>query len=179
MLGMPYAFASHFAPEALIPALDIYRKEFRASVHLTEPYVMAGLNVFAADTDEEGYLLRTSARQATLSLRAGRPCPLPPPDPHFEANLSAYERAMLDAQGICSAVGSAEAVQDQMQDFVDKTGVDELMIATQIFDHHARLRSFEIAKSVWSPEVSKRTAFLPDRSRLDEKPLRQWINPCC
>ena len=160
MLGMPYAFASHFAPEALMPALDIYRKEFRASAHLSEPYVMAGFNVFAANTDEEGHLLRTSARKATLSLRTGRPCPLPPPDPHFEANLSAHERAVLDAQGACSAVGSVETVHRQMQDFVDETGVDELMIATQIFDHHARLRSFEITQSAWSSCASKPTTSL-------------------
>ena len=159
-LGMPYAFASHFAPAALMSALDIYRKEFRASAHLPEPYVMAGFNVFAANTDEEGHLLRTSARKATLSLRIGRPCPLPPPDPHFETNLSVYERTMLDAQGACSAVGSAEIVQRQMQDFVDKTEVDELMIAAQIFDHHARLRSFEIAQSIWSSHTSKPKASL-------------------
>ncbi|MEM7250157.1 MAG: LLM class flavin-dependent oxidoreductase [Pseudomonadota bacterium] len=150
MLGLPYAFASHFAPDALMQALEMYRKEFRPSAQLAAPYAMAGLNVFAAETDEEAHLLRTSARQSTLSLRTGRPRALPPPDPNFEANLSPHERAMLDHQGSCSAVGEPGAVLAQMEAFVARTGVDELMVASQIFDHQARLRSFEIAMTVWS-----------------------------
>ncbi|MCH9674607.1 MAG: LLM class flavin-dependent oxidoreductase [Gammaproteobacteria bacterium] len=154
VLGMPYAFASHFAPDALMQALDIYRKEFRPSEHLEAPYAMAGFNVFAADTEAEGHLLRTSARKSTLSMRTGHPRALPPPDPDFEANLSVHEKAMLDAQGACSAVGSPSSVRAQLRKFVDATGVDELMIAAQIYDHKARLRSFEIAMDVWKEETT-------------------------
>ena len=150
VLGLPYAFASHFAPQALEHALEIYRKEFKPSEQLSSPYCMAGFNVFAADTEEEARLLRTSARQATLSLRTGQPRPLPPPDPTFEANLGSHERAMLDAQGVCSAVGAPDTVRRQMKEFTQRTGVDELMIASQVFDHRARLRSFEIAMQAWT-----------------------------
>ena len=150
MLGLPYAFASHFAPGALLPALDTYRRSFRPSEQLAEPYAMAGFNVFAADTDEEAHRLRTSARKSTLWLRQGRPRPLPPPDDEFEEGLSSLERRMLDEQGACSAVGSPATVLRQMEEFAVRTGVDELMLASQIFDHAARVRSFEIAMDIWS-----------------------------
>ncbi len=150
VLGLPYAFASHFAPQALDHALAMYRKEFKPSEYLSEPYCMAGFNVFAADTDDEAHLLRTSARQATLSLRTGRPRALPPPDPTFEARLGPHERAMLDSQGSCSAVGDPETVRAQMEAFVERTGANELMIASQVYDHRARLRSFELAMTAWS-----------------------------
>ena len=150
MLGLPYAFASHFAPDALMPAIDVYRRTFRPSAQLASPYVMAGFNVFAADTDEQARLLRTSARHSTLALRSGQPRPLPPPDPRFEAQLTPSARAMLDAQGACSAVGAPSRVLEQMTDFVQRTAVDELIISAQIYDHEARLRSFEIAMDVWS-----------------------------
>ncbi len=153
MLGLPYAFASHFAPEALMHAIEIYRREFTPSVQLERPDVMAGFNVFSAESDEEGHLLRSSARTSTLLLRTGHPSPLPPPDPDFESTLPASHRMMLDAHGACSAVGAPDTVRAQMKAFVDQTGVDELILNAQIFDHHARLRSFEIAMSVWS-EVS-------------------------
>ena len=156
MLGLPYAFASHFAPAALMPALDVYRRSFRPSEQLSAPYTMAGFNVFAADTDEEARRLRTSARKATLWLRRGRPRPLPPPDDGFEQGLSASERAMLDEQGACSAVGSPDAVREQMERFAVHTEVDELMIASQVFDHAARVRSFEIAMDVWPDRAGRR-----------------------
>ncbi len=149
MLGLPYAFASHFAPGALLPALDVYRRSFRPSEQLSAPYAMAGFNVFAADTDEEARRLRTSARKGTLWLRQGRPRPLPPPDDEFEEGLSSLERRMLDEQGACSAVGSPATVLREMEGFVERTGVDELMVAAQIFDHEARVRSLEIAMDVW------------------------------
>ncbi len=150
ILGLPYAFASHFAPGALLPALDAYRRSFRPSEQLSEPYAMAGFNVFAAETDEEARRIRTSARKSTLWLRRGRPRALPPPDDGFEAGLSPLERRMLDEQGACSAVGSPANVLRQMEEFVKRTQVDELMLAAQIFDHEARVRSFEIAMDVWS-----------------------------
>lgn len=154
ILGLPYAFASHFAPEALHHALDVYRRQFKPSEALAEPYAMAGFNVFAADTEEQAQLLRTSARQATLSLRRGHPGPLPAPDPTFEARLGVHERTMLDQQGRCSAVGTPEIVGEQIQAFVRETGVNEVMIAAQIYDHQARLRSFEIAMQASTTVVS-------------------------
>lgn len=158
MLGLPYAFASHFAPAALMHALDAYRQSFRPSEQLSEPYAMAGFNVFAAETDEEGHRLRSSARQWTLALRRGRPRRLSPPDGEFESRLSPPERAMLDEHGACSAVGSPATVLGQMERFVEQTGVDELMIAAQIFDHDARVRSFEIAMEVWSTRREQENA---------------------
>ena len=158
MLGLPYAFASHFAPAALTPALDTYRETFRPSEQLSKPYAMAGFNVFAAGTDEEGHRLRSSARQWTLALRRGRPGHLPPPDDAFESRLGRHERAMLDEQGACSAVGAPATVLGQMERFVERTGVDELMIASMIFDHAARVRSFEIAMEVWSSRAARASA---------------------
>ena len=157
MLGLPYAFASHFAPAALMQALDTYRETFRPSERCAKPHAMAGFNVFAAETDEEGHRLRSSARQSTLSLRRGRPGRLPPPDDAFEARLSAHERAMLDEQGACSAVGSPATVLGQMERFVERTGVDELMVNSMIFDHDARVHSFEIAMEVWSSRAVAET----------------------
>jgi luciferase family oxidoreductase group 1 len=162
MLGLPYAFASHFAPDALLQAIELYRQTFKPSAQLAEPYVAAGFNVFAADSDEEGALLRSSARKSTLSLRRGQPRPLPPPDPDFEASLAPNERAMLDAQGACSAVGSPDSVLAQMRAFVARTGVDELIINGQIFDHASRLKSFAIAMRVWS-----RSGIAPAAARAD------------
>ena len=158
MLGLPYAFASHFAPAALMPALDTYRASFRPSEQLSKPYAMAGFNVFAAETDEEGHRLRSSARQWTLALRRGKPRRLPPPDDEFEARLGPHERAMLDEQGACSAAGAPATVLGQMERFVERTGVDELMIASQIFDHEARVRSFEIAMETWSIRAKQERA---------------------
>ena len=158
MLGLPYAFASHFAPAALMQALDTYRKTFRPSERCAKPHAMAGFNVFAAETDEEGHRLRSSARQSTLSLRRGRPGRLPPPDDAFEARLSPHERAMLDEQGACSAVGSPATVLGQMERFVERTGVDELMVNSMIFDHDARVRSFEIAMEMWSSRRERENA---------------------
>ena len=167
ILGLPYAFASHFAPGALLPALDTYRRSFRPSEQLAAPYAMAGFNVFAAETDGEAHRLRTSARKATLWLRRGRPRPLPPPDEEFEERLSSRERRMLDEQGACSAVGSPAAVLRQMEEFVERTRVDELMLAAQIFDHAARVRSFEIAMEVWSNRRSAPETKASGGPRLD------------
>ena len=158
MLGLPYAFASHFAPAALMQALDTYRETFRPSERCAKPRAMAGFNVFAAETDEEGHRLRSSARQSTLALRRGRPGRLPPPDDGFEARLSPHQRAMLDEQGACTAVGSPATVLGQMERFVERTGVDELMVTSMIFDHDSRVRSFEIAMEVWSSRAVAETA---------------------
>ena len=143
-LGLPYAFASHFAPRALMEAIEIYRSRFEPSEQLAEPYVMLGFNVCAADTDEEAKFLRTSAIQSFLRLRRGAPGRLPPPVEDFEASLASAERSMLDEVAACSAVGSPETVRSKLESFVTKTGADELIVVSQIYDHPKRLRSFEI-----------------------------------
>ena len=144
-LGLPYAFASHFAPAAMEQAVMVYRERFEPSEQLSEPYVMLGFNVCAADTDEHAQYLRTSALQAVVALRKGTPGKLPPPVEGFEEQLDAHDRAMVSQFTQCSAVGSPATVRKQIQEFIDYTSADELMLVGQVFDHEARLRSFEIA----------------------------------
>jgi luciferase family oxidoreductase group 1 len=144
MLGLPYAFASHFAPAQMTEAIRVYRERFQPSGQLDRPYVMLGFNAFAADTDEEARLLATSLMQAFVNLRTGNPTPLPPPKPGYEETLPPQARAMLDQVLSCSAIGSPATVDAAIRAFVARTGADELMITSQIFDHQARLRSFEI-----------------------------------
>jgi len=145
MLGLPYAFASHFAPAQMMDAIALYRATFKPSEQLAKPYVMLGFNVFAADSDAEAALLATSMQQAFVRLRTGRPGKLPPPVPAYMDTLGPQERAMLEQVLSCTAVGSGESVRQQVAAFVQRTGADELMITSQIFDPHARLRSYELA----------------------------------
>jgi luciferase family oxidoreductase group 1 len=143
-LGLPYAFASHFAPGQMKDAMAMYRDRFRPSDHLAAPRVMLGLNIFAADTDAEARLLFSSQQQAFLNLRRGRPGKLPPPVDDFEASVDRYGRAMLADALSCAVVGGPDTVRTGLQAFVASTGADELMVTAQIFDHTARKRSFEI-----------------------------------
>jgi luciferase family oxidoreductase group 1 len=143
-LGLPYAFASHFAPEQLMHAIEIYRERFRPSEQLDKPYVMPGIGVFAAETDEEARFHFSSQQQSFVNLRTGRPGPLPPPDLDIVAGFSPMERGMLEHALACAVVGSPETVQKGLAAFIERTGADELMITGNIFDHAARLRSFEI-----------------------------------
>ena len=144
MLGLPYVFASHFAPDALDAALAIYRRDFRPSAQLATPYAMAGFNVFAADTDAEAELLASSQQQAFVALRTGNPRQLPPPVPGYRESLGAQGSAILDHVLQCSAVGSPATVARGIAAFVARTGVDELMISTSIYDHEARKRSLTL-----------------------------------
>ena len=144
MLGLPYAFASHFAPAQMAEAVALYRQRFQPSAQLEKPYVMLGFNAFAADTDEEAQLLATSVQQAFVALRTGRPGKLPSPLPGYAETLPESARAILDQVLTCSAVGSRETVRGQIHAFAARTGADELMITSQIWDHEARLRSYEI-----------------------------------
>jgi luciferase family oxidoreductase group 1 len=145
MLGLPYAFASHFAPAQMMDAIALYRQTFKPSAHLDQPYVMLGFNVFAADTDEEAQVRATSSQQAFVNLRSGRPARLPPPRPGYREQVGAAERALLDSVLSCSTIGAPDTVRAGLQAFIRRTGADELMIACQMFDHAARLRSYEIA----------------------------------
>ncbi|WP_343525792.1 LLM class flavin-dependent oxidoreductase [Sphingomonas sp.] len=144
-LGLPYAFASHFAPDALDDALAVYRRDFRPSAVLDKPYAMAGFNVFAADTDEEATLLASSQQQAFVALRTGRPGRLPPPVAAYRESLGPQGAAILDHVLSCSAIGSPATVERQLAAFVERTKVDEVMVVSAIFDHRARKHSIGIA----------------------------------
>ncbi|GAB3645470.1 LLM class flavin-dependent oxidoreductase [Ramlibacter alkalitolerans] len=145
MLGLPYAFASHFAPAQMMDAITLYRANFQPSEQLARPYVMLGFNVFAADSQEEAALLASSMQQAFVKLRSGRPGRLPPPVPGYPGTLGPQERAMLDQVLSCTAIGDGDSVRAQMEAFAQRTGADELMITSQIFDPQARLRSYALA----------------------------------
>ena len=151
MLGLPYAFASHFAPGQMREAIAVYRESFRPSEQLAEPYVMLGYNVFAAETDEEAANLVTSVQQAFVALRTGQPTPLRPPQPGYLESLPASQRGTLDHVLACSAIGSPETVGERVRAFVAETGADELMITSQIYDHQARLRSYELLAQALMP----------------------------
>ncbi len=153
-LGLPFAFASHFAPAQMMEAIRIYRESFRPSADLDKPYVMLGFNVFAADTNEEAELLATSMQQAFVNLRTGRPSRLQPPVPGYRERLGPAEQALLNSVLSCSAIGSPATVRRAIEAFIARTGADELIITSQIFDHTKRLRSFEIAASVRGESAS-------------------------
>jgi luciferase family oxidoreductase group 1 len=148
MLGLPYAFASHFAPQQLMEAIHVYRSTFRPSRHLDKPYVMLGFNIFAADTDDEARVLATSTQQAFVNLRSGRPGRLPLPRPGYYEESSGAARAVLDMVLTCTAIGSPATVREKLREFIAETRADELMIAGAMHDHRARLRSYEIASRV-------------------------------
>ena len=148
-LGLPYAFASHFAPAQLFQAIEVYRTRFKPSKHNAKPYVMLGFNVFAADTDAQARVLVSSMQQAFVNLRSGRPTTLQPPIDGYENHLAAHERLMLDEVLSCSAIGSPATVKQVLEDFAARTQADEIMIASMIYDHAARMRSYEIAAQVW------------------------------
>lgn len=143
-LGLPFAFASHFAPHHLVDALALYRREFQPSEHLAKPHAMAGLNVFAAETDAEARRLFSSAQQQFVALRRGTPGKLPPPVDSMEGRWTELERAGVAQALACSAVGSPETVKRGVETFLELTGADELMATAQIHDHAARVRSFGI-----------------------------------
>jgi luciferase family oxidoreductase group 1 len=146
VLGLPYAFASHFAPAQMEEAIELYRHRFEPSEYLAAPYVMLGLNVVAAETDAEARRLFTSLQQAFLNLRTGRPAPLPQPVDDIEARFVAagMDTAMQGALKT-AVVGDPQAVRAGLEAFVDKHRPDEIMVTAQIYDHAARVRSFEIA----------------------------------
>jgi luciferase family oxidoreductase group 1 len=147
-LGLPFAFASHFAPDYLFAALSIYRENFRPSESLDGPHVMVGVNAFAADTDEEGRRLFTSLQQAFLNLLRGRPGPLPPSVESMEGRWSHAEQAHVERMTRVSVVGSPDSVRRGLEAVIEATGADELMLTGQIHDHQARLHSFEILAEI-------------------------------
>jgi luciferase family oxidoreductase group 1 len=147
-LGLPFAFASHFAPADCLPALEIYRKQFQPSRQLAKSYAAVGLNIFAADSDREALRQFTSVQQAFVNLRRGMPGPVPPPIDDITAYASDFERAQIDHALAYSAVGSPKTVERQLQEIIRETEPDELIIAGHFHDHPARLRSFEITAEI-------------------------------
>jgi luciferase family oxidoreductase group 1 len=148
ILGMPFAFASHFAPAAMMQALALYRSRFVPSEQLQRPYAMLGVNVIAADTDREATRLFTSLQQSFVNLRRGQPGQLPPPIDDIANFASAAELAQLEQALACSFVGGPERVKDGLAVFIQRTQADELIVSGHIFDHAARLRSFSIAAEI-------------------------------
>lgn len=147
-LGLPFAFASHFAPDFLRPALAIYRESFQPSEQLAAPHAMVAANLVAAGTDAEAARLLTSAQQAFLNLVRGRPGPLPPPVETMADRWNPFEEAQVRRMMRCSAIGSPETVRGTLESLLDDTRADELVFTGQIFDHAARVRSFEIGAEV-------------------------------
>jgi len=147
-LGLPYAFASHFAPEALLPALQLYRANFRPSAQLARPYAMAGVNVIAADTDAEARRLFTSPQQSFTNMLRGNRGLLPPPIDDIETYWTPVEKAQASRMLTYAFVGAADTVRHGLHQFIAETGVDELMVAAAIFDGPARLRSYEILAGI-------------------------------
>lgn len=147
-LGLPFAFASHFAPDMLYQALSIYRSKFQPSAQLQAPHAMVCINVIAADSNEEAQRMFTSNQQQFINLRRGKPGKLPAPVDNIESLWSAQERFGVDQALRMSVVGNKETVRQGLQTVLRETDADELMINGQIFDHQARLHSFEIVSQL-------------------------------
>ena len=145
-LGLPFAFASHFAPDHMLTALRLYRAQFRPSAALDKPYAMVGVNLFAADTNEAAYRLFTSLQQQFVNLRRGTPGQLQPPVDRIEA--AEMELNSVAQSLACSVIGDPATVREGLLSIIEQTGADELILTAQIYDHAARLHSFEIAAQV-------------------------------
>jgi luciferase family oxidoreductase group 1 len=148
VLGLPYAFASHFAPEALLPALEVYRARFQPSAQLAQPYAMVAVNVVAAEDDATARHLFTSVQQSFTNIFRGARGQLPPPVDDIEEYWSIEERARVCQMLSRSYVGSAETVRDGLERVIAETGADELIVASAVHDHAARIRSYEILAGV-------------------------------
>lgn len=143
-LGMPYAFAAHFAPDHLDAALALYRHEFQPSEQFAQPHVMVAMNVFAADTEDEAQLLASSQQQSFVRLRSGNPGKLPPPIADYSSTLPAPAQAMLAHLGQAAAVGTPAQIKDSISAFVDRTQADEIIVCGATYDPEARVRSLDL-----------------------------------
>lgn len=150
-LGLPYAFASHFAPDQLLPALHLYRSRFKRSKQLDRSYAMAGINVIAADTDAEAKRLATTQQMSFADIFSGRRGLSKPPIDDIETYWSAHEKAQAMRMLARSVVGSVTTVRKGLQAFIAETGVDEVMIVSDVYDHHARMRSVELIAEAMKP----------------------------
>jgi len=154
-LGLPFAFASHFAPDYLMPALDLYRTKFRPSGFIEKPHTMLGLGVFAADSDAEARRLFTSMQQQFVNLRRGAPTQLQPPVDSMEGHWTEAEKAGVEHALAYAVVGGPDTVRHGLRNFIAMTEADEIMISTQMYDHAARKRSYEIAMQARAGLVSR------------------------
>ena len=147
-LGLPFAFASHFAATQMTQAVDLYRSNFRASATLARPYVILGVNIVAADTDEDARFLATSGRQAFANLRRGMPTTLPPPDRAFEKEVVPLDWIRLEEVQSISFVGSSATIAPELRTFIARLAPEELIVVSHIYEHSARLRSYDIVAEV-------------------------------
>ena len=156
--GLPFAFAGHFAPEYILPALQIYRRSFKSSDVLRKPYAMLAINVIAAETDAEAWRLATSQFQSFLRLIRGIPGQLQPPVDSMDGLWMPQEKAVVESKLGGSIIGGALTIKAKLKEFLDETRADELMINAMIFDHESRLHSYEIVADVWKSEAVKTAA---------------------
>jgi luciferase family oxidoreductase group 1 len=147
-LGLPFAFASHFAPDAMDEALALYRRDFMPSARLRQPYAVLGLNVVAADSDAEARRLFTTQQQSFINLRRGRPGLIPPPIDDIEAYWTPPEKLMVERALACAVVGDAGTLEQGIAAFIARHRPDELLLTANVFEHAARRHSFEIAAAV-------------------------------
>lgn len=148
-MGLPFAFASHFAPDAMDEAVALYRRDFRPSARLTAPYVVLALNVVASDSEAESRRLFTTQQQSFVNLRRGHPGRIPPPVADIESFWAPHEKAGVERALACTVLGNPAQVAEGMADFARRHQPDELLVTANIFDHQARLRSFELAMRAW------------------------------
>lgn len=156
-LGLPFAFAGHFSPEYILPAFELYRKNFEPSEDLKKPYAMLAINIVAAETDKEAWRLATTQFQSFLRLIRGTPGQMLPPVDSMEGLWTEQEKALVDSRLGGSIIGDAAAVKDKLNKLYAATEFDELMINAMIFDHAARLRSYEIVADVWQKKTAAQT----------------------
>ncbi len=156
-LGLPFAFAAHFSPEYLLPALELYRRNFQPSNALEKPHAMVALNVFAAETDAEAERLATSQHQSFLNLIRGRPGKILPPLDSMDGIWTEQEKALVESRVGGSIIGNAETVKAKLDKILSETNADELMINAMTYDHAARIRSYEIVAEVWKEKTAAQT----------------------
>jgi luciferase family oxidoreductase group 1 len=157
-LGLPFAFAGHFSPEYILPALELYRKTFKASDELKNPYAMLAINIVAAETDAEAQFLATTQFHAFLRLARGLPGQMQPPVENMNELWTVQERAAIESRLGGSIIGSAVTVKSGLEKLLAETDADELMLNSMIFDHTARLRAYEIVAEVWKQDAAAQTA---------------------
>ncbi|MGE8288960.1 MAG: LLM class flavin-dependent oxidoreductase [Stenotrophomonas sp.] len=149
-MGLPFAFASHFAPDAMDEAVAIYRREFRPSARLSQPYVILALNVVASASEAESRRLFTTQQQSFVNLRRGRPGLIPPPLDDIEAFWEPHEKSGVERALACTVLGDPAQVAEGLKAFAERHRPDEMLVTANIFEHRARLRSFELAMQAWT-----------------------------
>jgi luciferase family oxidoreductase group 1 len=169
-LGLPFAFASHFAPADMMQALQLYRSHFKPSRQLERPYAMLGLNAVVAETDAQALFLFTSVQQAFTNLRRGTPSQIPPPIENIDSYWSPAEKASAEMTLLCSAVGSPDTVERNLLKFIELTQPDEIIMTAHIYDHAARVRSFELLGEIRTRLESSELQHAPSAPSLANLP---------